>query len=531
MYRISKIILLFTFSSTFLIGQNLIPNPGFEECQTCNQAGFKELYIGAGANNPIDWTAATFGTPDFRSESPKTGKHHGGFFVGFAKTEYLVNHFTTPLEPGASYRFSFSTKADDRNLYYAIDQIGVYIQKDLPNYPQAIPLKQLNPQFSTPEFDFIKTNYQSYSFDYVACGGEDHFIVGKFRTLEEGDTLWIGNNRLKNPTDAYIYYLVDDFSMIKVKDAADFFPDEVTKCPGSELKLSFPDSLQPTTILWSDGSREKSFTISNQDSVFVEYTFNANCTPNKEWIKVNQAVEPKVNLDSLYFKCATDSIEIKLDIQGQYKSIEWENGSKELSNKLVQAGVYFVDVYWECGKIEKRFSIGNTGSEFPILNDYPSQICFGDSIFLSVKNSSICKDFVWNNGVSNESTFWVKEPGSYRVRARCSCDTLSVTAKVELDPNCDPLQFPNTIAINGQENNRIFQPYFNTAIKPYIKSYEVKIFNRWGHEVFQSSSISNHWQPDEHAANDSYLYLAKIKFMVNGLEYSRVYNGTVTLLR
>src|SRR6185436_14353138 len=103
------------FLSFQLIGQNLIPNPGFEQCDKCDGSGTKELTINIGANDPIDWTGATYGTPDFKSISPHTGKKHGGFFVGFAKYEYLLNHFTQCLQEDAKYQFSFWVKASTQN--------------------------------------------------------------------------------------------------------------------------------------------------------------------------------------------------------------------------------------------------------------------------------------------------------------------------------------------------------------------------------------------------------------------------------
>ncbi|HEX5625754.1 MAG TPA: hypothetical protein VFX48_07050, partial [Saprospiraceae bacterium] len=248
--------LSFFLLASGLQAQNLIPNPGFEQCDLCDSRGVKELGIGSGANMPPDWNAATFGTPDFQSVTPRSGKRHGGFFTGFGKFEYLANHFSEPLTAGARYRFSFWIRpATNGSNNFAVDEMGVFFQKGMPDYRQAEPLKQLVPHFSTPDQQHLQGEYQLIRFEYTACGGEDHFIVGRFRALDSGDTTFIGTKRPVNPATEAIYYFVDDFEMIALEPpvVVDLLPETIVLCPDEIKFIRIPAPYDQGNILWSNG--------------------------------------------------------------------------------------------------------------------------------------------------------------------------------------------------------------------------------------------------------------------------------------
>ena len=81
-----------------------------------------------------------------------------------------------------------------------------------------------------------------------------------------------------------------------------------------------------------------------------------------------------------------------------------------------------------------------------------------------------------------------------------------------LDENCVNVKFPNVVSINFEnENNRVFKPFFvNEEDKSNLASYKLKIYNRWGNKVFESSKVSDSWNlqyKDEPAAIDTYIYI------------------------
>ncbi|MDQ3140972.1 MAG: gliding motility-associated C-terminal domain-containing protein [Bacteroidota bacterium] len=369
------VLLFFSILQLELLSQNLIPNSSFELCQKCDGRGFKELSINEGANDPIDWTAATWGTPDIYSLSPKTGRRHGGFFLGFPKYEYMVNHFTEPLIAGNVYTFRFSIKPDFRNVNYAIDQIGIYIQSGNPIYPQAEPLAQLIPQFETPEGEFItKDEYREYSFDYIACGGEDHFIVGRFNFLGVGDTLFIGTKRPSNIKSTPVYYLMDDFSMV-LKTTLDLLPNEMTVCPGNEYLLELDSSLHPISILWSTGETTRMIKRRGAGYVWVEFMFSNNCPPIRDSIHIIEKILPHHELSPDKKEiCIGDEIQLKVTTCVGCNNTKWDNGSIGNDAIYKDPGIHFVSSEWECGVTTDSFTIELKEEKIADIISFPNVI-------------------------------------------------------------------------------------------------------------------------------------------------------------
>lgn len=55
---------------------------------------------------------------------------------------------------------------------------------------------------------------------FIACGGEDHVIVGRFKDLGRNDTLFVGTRRTGN---IYTYTIIDDVELILTNPAPDFY--------------------------------------------------------------------------------------------------------------------------------------------------------------------------------------------------------------------------------------------------------------------------------------------------------------------
>ena len=233
--KVLSIWLLATFAGPSH-GQNLVPNPGFERCDNCNAQGSVELSVGgAGTNNPADWRAATHGTSDIRSADPRTGIRHGGLFAG-SKYEYLANQLTSPMTPLSLYRVEFHIKAAGKG--YLVDEIGFNIQAENPEYFIFTALDTITPTFKTPEKEFIDdSTYVKYEFGYLACGGEEYILLGRFQTLGDGDTLYNGNIPRRGQIAAY--YVFDDVAVTLESEFEPFPEDSILLC-GDTTLLSGP---------------------------------------------------------------------------------------------------------------------------------------------------------------------------------------------------------------------------------------------------------------------------------------------------
>ncbi len=363
------------FMAVRLVGQNLIPNPGFEQCDRCNSSGFIELGIGYGANTPIDWNSATYGSPDIYSLVPRSGKRHGGFFVGFAKHEYLTNHFTECLIPGIKYQFSFWIRANSQNLNYIIDEIGVHIQSGRAEYRQSEPLRQIDPVFKTPKDDFIyPTSYRKFQFEYVAKGGEDHFIVGRFQALGAGDTLFVGSKRPSNPVNDAIYYFVDDFEMIQLSPLPDLLPAEITLCPGEQKVLSIPSPYDKADITWSTGAKTSTIDVPNQNQVHVEIKLNDLCnTILRDTVNINFLDYDVVRITGEKTICTGDTIKLSADCQN-CRSLIWSTQEISREIQITKPGIYTVSIQSDCGQSMDTIEIKTSSIAIQKFIQFPNVI-------------------------------------------------------------------------------------------------------------------------------------------------------------
>ncbi len=141
--------------------------------------------------------------------------------------------------------------------------------------------------------------------------------------------------------------------------------------------------------------------------------------------------------------------------------------------------------------------------------------------------------FQWEISTLNESqnrntSYLFREAGIYPIvlqvtnEFNCS-DTIIKTIKVLGDYN---VYIPNAFTPNGNGNNDTFLPVVRNT-----KNFELRIFNRWGEEIFFSKDSSQGWDGKNkgiECENGSYTYKLKIK---PNNEDERTYLGTVILIR
>jgi gliding motility-associated-like protein len=100
--------------------------------------------------------------------------------------------------------------------------------------------------------------------------------------------------------------------------------------------------------------------------------------------------------------------------------------------------------------------------------------------------------------------------GTYRVIATDETSGCSASAEVFIDDaeadyiDLSDMLFPNIITPNGDSDNDVWMPYLNSnrslVLPSVMDTYDLKIFNRWGVLVFDSSRGSGrYWNVDGYA--------------------------------
>jgi hypothetical protein len=236
MKKLIFIFLLFTITCS---GQNLVPNPSFEEYtwdsipSMCDTACYC-----------IQWNSPTDGSPDYFNKhfdcsviqynvpqnylgyrTPYTGDAYWGLEIIFVDPswsatknarEYIQAKLLDSLSRGVKYCVSFYVSlADSAN--YATDGIAAYFSNKAVTHfgtsTQYLDTLNYNPQVFNPHGNVITDtkNWILISGSFIAQGGEQYITIGNFWDDANTDTLFVGGGYRGSAPASYLY--IDDVSV------------------------------------------------------------------------------------------------------------------------------------------------------------------------------------------------------------------------------------------------------------------------------------------------------------------------------
>jgi gliding motility-associated-like protein len=169
-----------------------------------------------------------------------------------------------------------------------------------------------------------------------------------------------------------------------------------------------------------------------------------------------------------------------------------------------------------------------------IVNDYPNlslgkdtAICPGvtGSILLSDLNNPGAL-YQWSTGETSNSII-VTQPGHYWVKA--SNGECSTVDSIWVKRDCY-LNIPNAFSPDGDGLNDYFLP--RELLSSGLKSFTMNIYNRWGENIFTTSSIEGRgWDGKYNGVSQLmgvYVYMIEAEFNNN---IKKTFKGNVTLVR
>ena len=109
--------------------------------------------------------------------------------------------------------------------------------------------------------------------------------------------------------------------------------------------------------------------------------------------------------------------------------------------------------------------------------------------------------FQWNTG-QNTSSIEVTKPGLYSVKVFGSCDVTKDSVTISQIKKSDIGFVPNIITPNGDPKNECF-----VVDESIVGLVSLKVFNRWGKEVYYSSAYDNRWNGGDLSSGVYYILL------------------------
>ena len=247
------------------VGQNLVPNPSFEDTIFCP--------FSAGDVNGIEHWIKVKGSVDYfhpcgiNGFSVPTNKH--GFqepfdrlgYVGIANwakgflfREFLGVSLSQPLQPSQRYLVKYHLSMAD-TVQYALRNFGMLFTEAQPPNDVGV-LLSAEPQVVYEGEDFLddQEGWMTIEGSFIAEGGEQFLTLGNFDDDANTDTLFVVEQTSKSS-----YYYLDDVSVVEdtsyhvgVEDNLGNFQLEVYPNPNNgdfTIQLEQPYS-QAELVVW-----------------------------------------------------------------------------------------------------------------------------------------------------------------------------------------------------------------------------------------------------------------------------------------
>jgi gliding motility-associated-like protein len=459
------------FVSTFLLGQNLVPNPSFESYNSLpNYRG--QLW------RLNDWYNPTSDTPDFFHEnatdnsasvpqnwlgtqSPRTGKAYIGIHTWLGQQsderEFASIELLDSLEIGQEYRLIFYTSLEDRREC-ATNGMGFYFTRGRP--------RDLQYDYYDEEIHYYEPNIIYNSNDWIKVEG--YFVANEnYNTVTLGNFLEDDDPRLKvEILDNTIFYkscsyYIDDVSIEATNKKLSIDWEQTNECFPIEITASvemLPDAsdwrwfLDDNPVDSSGNTTLLSFDENGTHILHTEIIHNGILYEVKDTIEVN-GIEPPIAQFELIDEPVFD------------ESIQFNNLS-ELATSYD----------WDFGD-------GSTSQEINPYHTYgfPKEYL----VTLIATNDVGCQDIV-------QKTFYTR---------------------------CKGRIIHNVFTPNGDGRNDQF--YFD-SLAICGEMITIQVFNRWGKVIFQTNDPYLPWDGGDFPSG-TYYYVAKYRDGEEG--------GFITLIR
>jgi gliding motility-associated-like protein len=309
----------------------------------------------------------------------------------------------------------------------------------------------------------------------------------------------------------------------------------IETCIGVFQLNAFMQNGTPASWQWYDDApianqTSSSINLTEDGTYYVEAITPEGCTAQSIPFEITFLTPTAIEIiASDETPCVGDIVE--LTISGDYESLLWLDGSDDEIINVTTNGTYSVVATGIEGCTDSDL-INITFT--PLPNVDAGEDALGDCEDGIELDGTATGNFSWSptEGLSNPN---ILNPIATPVTSTVYTLTSNVNGCISTDEviivaNCGFIIIPNVFTPNGDSDNEEFE-IFNFG----IPEYEIKIYNRWGDLMFESTNSNKHWDGQQNsipAAEGTYYYtLIANDASGNSIIKESQKNGTLQLLR
>ncbi|GAA4351251.1 hypothetical protein GCM10023185_09750 [Hymenobacter saemangeumensis] len=446
-----------------------------------------------------------------------------------AARTYLQAELAAPLRAGCTYRVTFYARLAWGLEFtthiappIATDNLGAYFSDQPIIQSPAAPFIIAQPQVSSPPGVLITdtVGYTRVSGTFVAQGNERFLTLGNFRPDAATTTrqLW-HSSRFGGASR----YAIDDVSVEAVPPpglALNLGPDLwLGSCANAATTIAAGPGFQ--SYRWNTGQTTASISVSQPGRYVVTADFG--CGVVKDSVEVRRFDPARTPLLGLAAPpaplCPGESVSISA--RAGFQQYQWADGPTGPVRTLTQPGRYRLSARTADGCLVQD-SVLITALAPPSAPRLPADtLLCADALPLRLPvppPPAAGLRYEWSAPGATATALPVAAAGTYTltVRNRCLASTATVRVRVQ---DCAPLfPLPNIISPNGDGLNDYFQVRAATE-RPLV----LRVFDRWGREVYRADQYRNDW-PQRPPAAGLYYYL------LTDTRYQRSYRGWLEVM-
>lgn len=448
--------------------------------------------------------------------------YNGNAYIGMALCmqsitdfrEYVEVQLTNPLLAGYIYEFNCRVSLSEVSGL-AANSLSVYLSPTqlVAPLPVSTALTSITPQMTYNAIISDKVNWTNISMMFVANGGEQYMVLGNFKNDANTSVLSVGQGSM-----AYIY--IDSVTLTKIGAPTISVQGNSTICIGDSTSLNasggnfynWAISTNPSSII-NTGSN---FVAS--PSTTTTYLIYSNIDTAAFTVYVNNP--PTVFLGKDTSIC--NGAALLLDVAMPNATYLWQNNTTSASYSLTNAGLYWVSVTQNGCTASDTIKVDII--PLPTIN-LGNDISLCEGVLLPLNATTPNATYWWQNN-STSSVCLAAQAGLYWVQV--TVNGCSTTDSINVNLKECALIIPNAFTPNADGLNDVWHIIEHAG----IQLLHLKIYNRWGQEVFDGNESNLAWDGQfkgEACETGTYFYVLQYRYKNSQQRLTQ--SGDVTLIR
>jgi len=496
--------------------QNLVTNPSFELYDSCPFT-FGQMHYPpappAWPHSVTSWYSSCQNSPDYYNscsadvystvpvnfhgyQPARTGNAYVGlvFYSGVdlnnanGYREYVHSRLLSPLSAGKKYKVSYYVNYPVNGDFpvihnmMATNEFGAHFSASAVTSPMSpLNVPYLSLQATGGAYLKDSAGWTEVTGIYTAAGGEEWITIGSFGTGSVPPMIQAYPPTAIPGAGYNAYYFIDDVSVTEIINCDTLTAlHTVPACAMEPFALSLTSPHAGMTYLWSTGATTKDITVSSPGTYWVVsqsgcdlYTDSFRVTPLQTGVTVN------------YDTLVCDPEGIVLEAASGGTSYRWSNGATTASIVVNDYGIYTCQFIKDCLLRTEIFEVKQRQSPAGVDIGDDIKICKEEPVMIG-RDVNGASAYLWSTG---ETSCCITPPatGSYWVAVTAGCRTFVDTIEVTINECSDCLIVPSAFSPNGDGQNDRFHP----IVRCPVKGFSLRIFNRWGEQVFASFDPGN----------------------------------------